>query len=258
MPTIRLVYVAVILILFLGIVTAVAQTSSSSLTSVPIDPELFRDGAIKRFTGTRDGWSYVCDEVAKMKKRFCSLRTKLIDADGKVVAALTISTGEDGRPAALLRMSAASFNETGIDVSANAAQLAGPRKLERFPTEGVPGSAKKTRQSKGLERSSDSVRMDDALVDKNKTGVKEKPPAITRLYPAACEAEICQMIWTLPQDHIAALNSGAGLRLQYTAPAPGASQFASALGAEPLRRVDVTIQGRGFAAAVEASVNLAE
>ena len=222
MPTIRLVYVTVILILFIGIVTAVAQTRSSSLTSVPIDPELFRDGAIKRFIGTRDAWSYVCDEVAKMKKRFCSLRTKLVGADGKVVAALTISTGEDGRPAALLRMGAASFNETGIDVSANAAQPAGPGKT----------------------------------ADKNKAGIKEKPPAITRLYPAACEAEICQMIWTLPQDHIAALNAGAGLRLRFTAPAAGVSQLASALSANKSKLVDVVIQGRGFAAALEASLKL--
>ena len=38
-----------------------------------------------------------------------------------------------------------------------------PLRLERFPAEVGPGSAKKTRQSIDRERSSDSVRTDDAL-----------------------------------------------------------------------------------------------
>lgn len=215
MPTLRLFTCLLLLAALLAATVAVAQSSNpppgEPLTSVAIDPTLYRDGAIQRFSGTHDAWSYVCDEVAKQKKRFCSLRTLVRDPGGVVIAALTVSTGEDGRPAALLRMAAASFNETGIEVWANPV---------------APAASK----------------------------AKPKPQAITKLYPAACDANVCQMVWTLPPDHISALNAGSGLQLRFTQPKPGSSQLAESLKLGPSRAIEVTVPGQGFSSAVTASI----
>ncbi len=227
MPTIRLLFAALLLAAFLGPLAAFAQApiggaqapGGDSLTSVAIDPTLFRDGAIKRFSGTHEAWSYVCDEVAKMKKRFCSLRTTVKDGQGHVVAALTVSTGEDGRPAALLKMAAARFNEAGIVVSA-VGDGAGASK-------GGGAAA-----AKG----------------------KPKPAAVTKLYPAACKGEVCEMVWTLPGDHIAALSAGEGLQLRFTPAKPGVPSLAGALKGDAVQPVVVVVASKGFAAAVDASV----
>ena len=204
-----------------GCGVAFAEPGQSS-TSVAIDPSLFREGAIKRFSGTHDGWTYVCDEVAKMKKRFCSLRTTAKDVTGKVVAALTVSTGEDGRPAALLRMAAASFNEAGVEVTGLVAEAGGA----------APAPAKSGA----------------------KPVAKAGAARVVRVHPASCKAEVCDLIWTLPPDHIAALSGGPGLQLRYTTPAPGVSSLASALKAGTNATVVVVVPAKGFAAAVDASV----
>ena len=71
---------------------ACAQTKAAEpapLTSIAIDPTLFREGAITRLAGTRGAWSYDCDEVARLKQRFCSLRTSVKAADGAILAGLT-------------------------------------------------------------------------------------------------------------------------------------------------------------------------
>ena len=230
MPSIRLTYAIALLIFLLSVLVVSAQPApapATPLTSVAIDPGLFRDGAIKRFSGTHEAWTYVCDEVAKMKKRFCSLRSHVIGPDGRVVAALTISTGEDGRPAALLAMAGSSFNETGIEVSA---------KVE--PT--LAQHANKQQLS-----------VDSAKPNKSKL-------AAMRLYPAACQENICQMIWTLPQEHIRALSSGVGLRLRFTPATAGVSPLASALRQNSVDPIEAAIDARGFAAAVDASVKLAD
>lgn len=220
MPTIRLLFATLMLVAFLGPLAALAQApGGNALTSVAIDPSLFREGAIKRFSGTHEAWSYVCDEVAKMKKRFCSLRTAVKDGTGRVVAALTVSTGEDGRPAALLKMAAASFNEAGVEVTAAADGAAAGKG-------GGTGGTK----------------------------AKAKPAAATKLYPAACASEVCQMVWTLPADQIAALSTGAGLQLRFAAPRPGVSSLAGALKGTLPQPVVVAVPGKGFAAAVDASV----
>ncbi|MEQ1694677.1 MAG: hypothetical protein ABL901_02450 [Hyphomicrobiaceae bacterium] len=223
MPTIKMLFAALLLAAFLGPLAALAQApGGDGLTSVAIDPSLFREGAIKRFSGTHEAWNYVCDEVAKMKKRFCSLRTAVKDGSGRVVAALTVSTGEDGRPAALLKMAAASFNEAGIEVSVVA--------------EGAGAAAGAAGVTKAAAKG------------------KSKAPAVTKVYPAACTGLVCQMVWTLPADQIAALSAGSGLQLRYTTPAPGVSSLAGALKGGAPQPVVVAVPGKGFAAAVDASV----
>ena len=170
---------------------ACAQTKAAEpapLTSIAIDPTLFREGAITRLAGTRGAWSYDCDEVARLKQRFCSLRTSVKAADGAILAGLTVSTGQDGRPAALLVMAARDITRYGIEIGVPA-----PASTSQPRGQGAPG-------------------VKEAVVAKPKT------PAAIRVYPAACTADVCQLVWTLSTEQIAALNSGGGLQLRYVPP----------------------------------------
>ena len=198
------------------ILAAAAQTPNppeTQLTSVAIDPTLYRDGAINRFSGAHGRWTFVCDEVAKLKQRFCSLRSLIRSASGDAVANLTISTGQDGRPAALLVLPADQVSRIGIEVLLN--RPAAP-------------------QGNGL--------------------VKSKLQNPVRVYPAACTAELCQLIWSLPPAHIDALNTGSGLIVRYVPPPPSAPAPAASLGAIPTKPIELPIPADGFAAAVAASL----
>ena len=64
-------------------------------------------GRLDRLTTHHATWTVVCDEIARLKQRFCSLRTPIRHPNGELAALLTISTGQDGRPAALLKIAAA-------------------------------------------------------------------------------------------------------------------------------------------------------
>ena len=205
---------------FLAVVSS-AQTAGepAPATSVAIDPTLYREGAIKRFSGERGQWNYVCDEVIKLKQRFCSLRTSARTPDGETVAGLTVSTGQDGRPAALLKMAAHTVSKNGIEV---AALPAAP--LAAAP---VPG--------------------------KTAARTKEKTQAVQRVYPASCADGVCQLIWTLAAEQIAALNSGLGLKVRSALPST-ASSLAAALKQGEAKALEFTIAADGFAAAVDASV----
>jgi hypothetical protein len=205
-----------------------AQTAAPGapkpLTSQAIDPTLFRDGAVRRFSGEVAAWGYVCDEVAQLKQRFCSLRSTVKDSAGTRVARITVSTGENGRPAALLEMAQSALTEAGIAVT--------PR------TVATPQTQAKA-NGKGAGKAKPAT---------------PHPDVPYKVFPAACEKGTCQLIWTLPPDHIAALNNGAGLKLRYTSPGASPSTLAAALNSgAPVTR-EAAIDAAGFAAAVEASV----
>jgi invasion protein IalB len=180
----------------------VARAADPALTSRAIDPTLFRDGAVQRFSGIVEAWSYVCDDVAGLKQRFCSLRSQVMDGTGSQVALLVISTGEDGRPAALLKLKADRFGPGGIEVT---------------PLGSPPVAAKPPSKAR----------------DTSPANARPSPPV--KVYPAQCDVGVCQLIWTLDPLQIAALRSGAGLRIT----------------GQPL---DVVVSGRGFAAAIDASL----
>ena len=190
--------------------------ASAPLTSVAIDPALFRDGAIQRFSGTLGAWTYVCDEVKQLKQRFCSLRSAVKDKAAAVMAELTISTGEDGRPAALMRMAEGDIGGEGVDIVVNA---------RPNPAGAKPAAA-------------------------------AKPVEPYKVYPAACERGVCELIWTLTPAHISALNSGAGLIMRYRARVPNVSALAGGLKPDqpPRQTLDAAIDATGFSAAVEASL----
>lgn len=81
-------------------VPAAAQPAGA-VASAPVDPRIFREGQIRRLSGTFGAWTAVCDEIAGLNRRYCSLYADLRGPGGG--ARMTVSTGDDGRPAALLR-----------------------------------------------------------------------------------------------------------------------------------------------------------
>lgn len=84
--------------------TTGAWAADGELTSPAIDPTMFRDGELRRSVKDFGGWSAVCDEVPRLRQRFCSLKTMLRDTERRMIAELIVSTGDNGRPAALLRV----------------------------------------------------------------------------------------------------------------------------------------------------------
>jgi hypothetical protein len=186
----------------------------SALTSQAIDPSLFREGAVRRFSGQAAAWTYVCDEVPQLKQRFCSLRSMIKDNTGAAIARITVSTGENGRPAALLEMAQSELTETGIEIT-----------LRPVAPKADPKGA-----------------------------AKAKAAVPYRVFSAACAKGTCQLIWTLPPDHVAALNSGSGLKIRYQRPGAAASSLAAALKPGAPATNEAIIDATGFAAAVDASV----
>ena len=80
------------------------HAQDSALASPAIDANLFRAGEVTRLQRDFGGWRMVCDEVKKLRQRFCSLRSFAYDSHGKPVADIVVSTADNGRPAALLTL----------------------------------------------------------------------------------------------------------------------------------------------------------
>ena len=89
----------------------------AELASPPIDISMFREGEVVRTKRQFSGWSLVCDDIARLHQRYCSLSNEARDADGLVQVALIVSTGDDGRPAALLRISPGVAISSGVLLS---------------------------------------------------------------------------------------------------------------------------------------------
>ena len=208
-----------------------AQTSAppapAPLASAAIDRTLYRDGEVRRLTGTFAAWTLVCDEVIRLKKRFCSLKTLAHDPAGTAIAVLTFSTGEDGRPAALMRIPASWTPGTLIEIVPQL-KAAGPEIATK--TAGKP-AAKKAETPKA------------------------KPP-IMYLRPVRCDERQCTLVWSLPAAHIEALNYGAGLLVRFQlAPEPTDAAVAKLTGGDGPAKVTGTIEAQGFAQAIEAAMN---
>jgi invasion protein IalB len=198
-----------------GFVSSGAAQTAPPLTSAAVDPTIYRDGEVKRFSSHHGDWTVVCDEVTRLKQRFCSLRTMIVH-DGQSLAHVTVSTGQDGRPSAMVQMLAKLVGSGALEISVPAAAAL-------VPTPPKPATKPKSAPS----------------------------VALTRLRPVTCTAEACTLIWTLKPEQISALNDGRGLALLATAgTAPGLTL------PEPSKPVGtrLTVSARGFADAVSRSV----
>lgn len=161
------------------------------LSSAAVDPTVYRDGEVKRFSSAHGNWIVVCDEISRLKQRFCSLRTAIVDAAGTRVAVMTVSTGQDGRPAALVDMAATHVRGGALEIA-------------------VPKLTQAVAQTTPKEKT--------ATQSKSKT-VAPAAASTTRLRPVSCDAGKCSLIWTLKPEQLQALNDGTGLELTVT---PGA------------------------------------
>jgi len=115
-----------------------APPSGAALASAPIDVGMFREGEVQRTTRNFAAWSLTCDEIPKLHRRYCSLSAPVVDAGGRVVALLLVSSGDDGRPAALLKAPVAISLRDGATVTVEAAapseaskvKSRGPRRVD--------------------------------------------------------------------------------------------------------------------------------
>lgn len=198
---------------------AAAQTRSAPLTSAAIDASIFREGEVQRTTNTHAAWTVVCDEIARLKQRFCSLRTPIKHASGELAAVLTVSTGQDGRPAAMLKIASALVASGHVALTPIAAETP------------VTAAARQ----------------------------KPKPLPTSRIKPLTCDKGACTLIWTLTADQIAALNAGAGIRIVATPAADLSSLATLAPGKQAVpKTTELTISPNGFAAAVATSMRAFE
>ena len=85
------------------LVLAAPAFAQAAIESPAIDPDLFRPGEVLRTQSDYGRWQIVCDEVKKLKQKFCSLRTFGFDGERPVVS-MVVSTGDNGRPAALITL----------------------------------------------------------------------------------------------------------------------------------------------------------
>ena len=85
------------------------------LASAPVDASVFRDGEVQRSAKLFGRWILVCDSIARLGHKFCSLRSAPVQFAGAAVD-LLVSTGDDGRPAALMRLPFGVWLPAGLTV----------------------------------------------------------------------------------------------------------------------------------------------
>ncbi len=84
--------------------SALGQVLNQPFASEALDKDLYKQGEIRRFNQKFQNWDVVCDEIIRQKRRFCSLSTYGIDESGLQRVHLTVSTSDEGKPAALLKL----------------------------------------------------------------------------------------------------------------------------------------------------------
>ena len=81
-----------------------AKAQQSLLTSPAIDTQMFRPGEVARSERDYGRWRIVCDEVLRLRQKFCSLSSSAYDSQGLAQAAILVSTADDGSPAAIITL----------------------------------------------------------------------------------------------------------------------------------------------------------
>jgi invasion protein IalB len=212
-------------LLGLQIISAVPAHAQQPLSSAAVDATIYREGEVKRFVSEHDRWQIVCDEITRLQKRFCSLRSAVLNVRGERAGEVTISTGQDGRPAALLRLRAALVGAGFVEIASVQAEPAI-----------APNAATAPGKTSGKRKATAS------------------PPVVpaTRLRPVVCDASVCTLIWTLRLDQIDALNDGNGLSLQMTT--GGDPGNLAPVQAKPRDDTQINISATGFKDAVARSL----
>ena len=128
-------------------------------------------------SATSGSWSVICDDVVRLRQRFCSLVTLGRDATGAARVGLTVSTADDGKPAALLRLPFGVVLRDGIEVIVSPGATSSPAPKGRAqPAE---------------------------------------PPM--RLQVVTCDKTACLTAWSLTPSQLAALNRAGAIKFRYRA-----------------------------------------
>jgi invasion protein IalB len=199
-----------------------AQPGSSPFASEAIDRSVFREGEVRRFEGHFKSWRVVCDEVPRLKQRFCSLSTMGADAAGRPVAALIVSTSDEGRPAALIHLPHGVALRQGLEV------VAGPPALSAELQEKAPGKEKRAAKP------------------------REKPGAALKLTFPSCDAQGCMTLWNLTPAQIDALQAGTMLRMRFSM-VPARNFWVTPQASRAPFPVNIVVDGAGFGDAIKAS-----
>ena len=76
-------------------------SQAAAQASPALDTSIYRPGEVSRVTGNRADWTYICDIVVRLNQRFCSLFTTAAPEGSAEPISVTVSTSENGRPAAM-------------------------------------------------------------------------------------------------------------------------------------------------------------
>jgi len=229
-PAIRIL-VGLLTGLMVSMTAAVAQTptparapSSSTFMSPAIDRSVFREGEVQRVSGDFQSWRVVCDVVARLNQRFCSLFGAGKDQGGRTVVKVVVTTSDDGQPAALLHLPVSVGVRSPVEITTVPA-----------PDQSQPKTKAKTASKAASKKGN------------KKSGQPQ------RLVVVSCDSKSCTTLWKLSPEQLGTLNTAGALHVHFammTVPAAGPGALAK-MSSVP---VDAVIDGVGFADAVNASM----
>ncbi len=119
---------------FLGLSGVTSAQANDALTSAPIDYSVYRIGEVKRIEQQYSAWQLTCDEIKRLSRKFCSLRGVARAKDGTIIAALIVSTDENGNPAAILRLPFGTLLSSNVMLRTDPLQKRKPTILALRPT----------------------------------------------------------------------------------------------------------------------------
>jgi invasion protein IalB len=102
--------------------------TAQNITTPAIDVSMFREGEVQRVNATFGAWSTVCDEIKRLNQRFCSLKAVMRDMNGQNIAHVTVSTSDNGKPAAIVRVGAGTHIGTGAHIRIEPVSMKGAKK----------------------------------------------------------------------------------------------------------------------------------
>ncbi len=74
------------------------------LASPAIDESLFKDGIVEQRETQHGFWHLKCQQIVKMRRRYCNLLSSVVDKDGKSHGAILIATDDTGQPTIMLAL----------------------------------------------------------------------------------------------------------------------------------------------------------
>lgn len=185
------------------------------LASPGVDADAYAPGSVRRYSERHGAWTLRCEEIARLRQRFCDLGARG-EGDGFSVS-LTVTTSDAGRPAGLLQAPLGVLMTEPILVAAQ-----------------PPAGA--TAQSRA----------------RGKRAAAPEPPKPTRLRLLSCAPTGCATVWPLAAGEIDALSQGRALDITLAALKPTPIWTRLAPWSERVT-LKATIPGDGFAKALAAS-----